>query len=544
MVSTAELTVLVTSKDPELLDRSLKSFPTLHISSNLLSTLQMAREKQFDVFLVDTYFGQQDIQMFVSIVQVEHPEATVVVTDDFPWAKEIGVDIPRHFTKAMVEERLGKSEDNTEGVDRGRTIIMFGPEHLVQGFLKHYPKQDKLKKLDQPEGSLQFHTKTIGSLPDSWGVDLKTISGFVLLVDSARTESSPNKMQKDINATVQAIKGSSSASAPFLFLVNLKEEPTDRTTKFQVPSSIFTELNLAHTLFGQANNNFYLLLISLEAGIGFNEAYEWLQKKTNRSSQPTEDKFSFILIFNDKKQVVTKLTKNQGVIPIKEIESKLDDIQSKTSDFYTDTSTGMQLLYLNQSNYWMVAGGDFQRKTSTHRQLRVLLDKVVNLMVVLSGKDQQFEWLVRNDFPEFFKATNRAQSHKDNLIGVVIAIWDEDLGPKTIDDYKREAFDQNEIAMACFIATTSIYGHHGSIEPCFVTLPIKHQRLEARVFIDSYKDEDVRGGQRMFLVITLYPDITGVDLREHDKLVANFGREFAQHSSGGAKKLAEDLAGM
>ncbi|MHA1983362.1 MAG: hypothetical protein ACW967_03330, partial [Candidatus Hodarchaeales archaeon] len=122
-------------------------------------------------------------------------------------------------------------------------------------------------------------------------------------------------------------------------------------------------------------------------------------------------------------------------------------------------------------------------------------------------------------------------------LGVIFSHWDENYGPKVINSYfssDQDYINPDELAITCFMTAISIFGHQGKIDPCFVSIPLKYSNMEARIYFDSIDDSEVRGGQRIYSLITLLPELAVINLPVHDEIVK---KKFDEYKINGILNL-------
>src|SRR5271157_5956188 len=95
-----------------------------------------------------------------------------------------------------------------------------------------------------------------------------------------------------------------------------------------------------------------------------------------------------------------------------------------------------------------------------------------------------------------------------NKIVTFLAEWDENEGPKIIDIYpESQKLELEEITMQIFASFQAVFGNSDDVvfEKTSLILPLKTQKVTAKILFDSYKSKDVRGGRRPFVVTFIVP---------------------------------------
>nr|MDO8114742.1 hypothetical protein [Candidatus Sigynarchaeota archaeon] len=89
-----------------------------------------------------------------------------------------------------------------------------------------------------------------------------------------------------------------------------------------------------------------------------------------------------------------------------------------------------------------------------------------------------------------------------------LAEWDESVGPKIIDTYpESKKLELESITMQIFASFQAVFGTSGdvSFDRTNLILPLKSQKVTAKILLDAYKNKAVRGGRLPFVVVFLVP---------------------------------------
>ncbi|MHA2052154.1 MAG: response regulator [Candidatus Hodarchaeales archaeon] len=105
--------------------------------------------------------------------------------------------------------------------------------------------------------------------------------------------------------------------------------------------------------------------------------------------------------------------------------------------------------------------------------------------------------------------------------------WDESFGPKMIAIYPEKSnssLNFDIIAIQLFQTTVSVYGQTTGDDPQGLLLKISNIKRDGYIYFDTYIDDQVRGGNRQFMVAIIAPKINYLEslrLEEISKEVAN-----------------------
>ncbi len=127
--------------------------------------------------------------------------------------------------------------------------------------------------------------------------------------------------------------------------------------------------------------------------------------------------------------------------------------------------------------------------------------------------DEAFNWLS-------MKIYERALKLPESDVGVIFAIWDENLGIKIVSTYPQDAFDDPElIAIRCFSVSQFVFGGE-QFRKTSVILPLPNIKAKAGIFFDYVFDENVRGGMLpLSLIVYCNEDIPSAVIDQYKMLI-------------------------
>lgn len=100
----------------------------------------------------------------------------------------------------------------------------------------------------------------------------------------------------------------------------------------------------------------------------------------------------------------------------------------------------------------------------------------------------------------------------DNTI-IFIMMWDEIKGPDLINFYPSQESRQNqiikidEIGLQLFYSSSAIYGAQGKVQPEGLLIKATNFNVSAYIYFDTIKDPMTRGGDKLFMVAIISPEI-------------------------------------
>jgi CheY-like chemotaxis protein len=95
-------------------------------------------------------------------------------------------------------------------------------------------------------------------------------------------------------------------------------------------------------------------------------------------------------------------------------------------------------------------------------------------------------------------------------ISLIIMNWNESRGPELKTYYSKrgdESF-QETIGSQLFHAAAAIYGQTGLFKAQGILINVENFERVAYVYFDSFKDDTVRGGDRLFMIAVIAPKIS------------------------------------
>jgi len=98
---------------------------------------------------------------------------------------------------------------------------------------------------------------------------------------------------------------------------------------------------------------------------------------------------------------------------------------------------------------------------------------------------------------------------KENVF-LFLMTWDEIIGPKLValsPTGTKPPFDLQSVGSQLFQTTVSVYGHRNYYQAEGVLLKIANIKRDGFIFFDTIDDNNVRGGKRIFMLVSLAPKI-------------------------------------
>ncbi|NHI93435.1 MAG: response regulator [Candidatus Lokiarchaeota archaeon] len=106
------------------------------------------------------------------------------------------------------------------------------------------------------------------------------------------------------------------------------------------------------------------------------------------------------------------------------------------------------------------------------------------------------------------------ETNEIESIGIFISFWDEVIGPDLRVKYPKNfelSLSLNEIGTQLFMAANSIYGYTANSSARGILLEIENISRFGYIYFDAIPDEEVRGGIRRYMIVTLASNITYFD---------------------------------
>ena len=354
-----------------------------------------------------------------------------------------------------------------------------------------------------------------------WKDVIKKAHGLVFVVDSSASE---DLIKKSSKWFWEIIKEWLPKNIPLLLIANKNDLPGMNL------SSIIDFFKLDQL--SLSSHPFNFISTSAKTGQGIS-SFRWLiGKLTVKGFGHQNISYSSIIILNSEFQVILKLDKTSKEVDLLTLGLLIQE-NFQNNDFTTHFlkhKDGTSILVEKQDSNYLALLGSFNESTTLKKFLSELFKKISNLILPIPNstiREDQFNWIIQQEFPDFYFSKN-SELFKEKIkeMGLIFSHWDENYGPKVLSSYFQKPntlLNTNDLAITCFMTAVSIFGHQGKIDPCFVTIPLKYNNLEARIYFDSIKDTEVRGGQRIYSIITLLPDLAVINLPVHDQIIkSNF----------------------
>lgn len=114
-----------------------------------------------------------------------------------------------------------------------------------------------------------------------------------------------------------------------------------------------------------------------------------------------------------------------------------------------------------------------------------------------------------------------------------LAVWDDDIGPTIIDSYpsreRLEFLNLEEISEQIFQSFQTIFGNSPDIkfERTDLVLPLKSYNKTAKILLDSFPNDSIRGGLQPFFIVLLAPEHFPIKkISAFDKMLTDICRDF------------------
>ncbi|NHI91777.1 MAG: response regulator [Candidatus Lokiarchaeota archaeon] len=93
---------------------------------------------------------------------------------------------------------------------------------------------------------------------------------------------------------------------------------------------------------------------------------------------------------------------------------------------------------------------------------------------------------------------------------LLLVFWDDQLGPNLTHVYpeiKKDIFMLQKIALQLYNTSVGLYGFHGFYGAEGIHLKIANLKMDGYIFFDAFKDEQMRGGQQVYMIGVISPHI-------------------------------------
>lgn len=233
------------------------------------------------------------------------------------------------------------------------------------------------------------------------------------------------------------------------------------------------------------------------------------------------------LEFNDY-EVMTATNGLEAIQLLEELEEKVPDLI--ISDIMMPKMDGYSLYSkITEHNKWALIPFLFLTAKASPEDVRfgkqLGIDDYLtkpfeeeDLLAIIKGKiaRQEKERQIRKKFEnkiisklKINMKPSLTKAEKDS-INLFYMKWDETFGPKIINYYPKDE-DYYEtlqnVGVQLFHASVSIYGSENYSQAQGILLNVENIKKSAYTFFDSKKSDEVRGGERLFMLTALAPKI-------------------------------------
>ena len=122
--------------------------------------------------------------------------------------------------------------------------------------------------------------------------------------------------------------------------------------------------------------------------------------------------------------------------------------------------------------------------------------------------------------------------------------WDEAYGPEIIEYYPKDEkyfTTLQEVGVQLFHASISIYGSNSYSKAQGILLNVENIQKSAYTFFDSKKSDEVRGGERLFMLTTLAPKISYLNSLQIEEIFQAIGSQIKQSQNWNLKSSWENI---
>jgi CheY-like chemotaxis protein len=150
-----------------------------------------------------------------------------------------------------------------------------------------------------------------------------------------------------------------------------------------------------------------------------------------------------------------------------------------------------------------------------------------DLLAVIQGKIQKssrnmsFKHQFEDKFAELNKGKNQSPVKKGEKPALFLMDWDERLGP-TLKQYYPESVNKattENIGLQLFSTSIGFYGNEEYSKADGTLIHLHNFGVDAYIFFDSMPDQEVRGNQRLYMLVFTAPRINYLEaLRIRDFL--------------------------
>jgi len=178
--------------------------------------------------------------------------------------------------------------------------------------------------------------------------------------------------------------------------------------------------------------------------------------------------------------------------------------------------------------------------------------KIEDLLAIIAGKIARNKKLreLNEKIDVMFSSlkldiTSSISEEQKSQVILLLVYWDDRIGPRLISNYpEREnfPFSIEKIGSQLFHAIVSMYGYDNVTKAGSILLNIENIKRKGYIFFDSFKDDNVRGGEQRYMLGLVAPKINYFDSLKIKELFKELSLKIKEQEEWGMKNYWEKLS--
>jgi len=137
-----------------------------------------------------------------------------------------------------------------------------------------------------------------------------------------------------------------------------------------------------------------------------------------------------------------------------------------------------------------------------------------------------------------------SEEEKSHVV-LLVVFWDDKIGPKLISNFPdngNSSFSIEKVGQQLFHAIVSLYGYENINKAEGILLNIENIKRKGYIFFDSFQDDNVRGGERRYMIGLVAPKINYFDSLKIKELFKDLSSKIKRQKDWNIENYWEKLS--
>ncbi len=139
-----------------------------------------------------------------------------------------------------------------------------------------------------------------------------------------------------------------------------------------------------------------------------------------------------------------------------------------------------------------------------------------------------------------------SEDEKSHVV-LLVVFWDDKIGPKLISNFPdngNSSFSIEKVGQQLFHAIVSLYGYENINKAEGILLNIENIKRKGYIFFDSFLDDNVRGGERRYMIGLVAPKINYFDSLKIKELFKDLSSKIKRQKDWNIENYWEKLSAI